>query len=69
MEPATRQAIERMVVGASKRWLEAQRAWYAPLSIEPDPAALPSLDAALRIAEEDSAVPTKDARDTKGATR
>ena len=47
-EPAARASIERTVVGASKRWLEAQRAWYAPLSIEPDPGALPSLDEALR---------------------
>ena len=47
-DATTRQAIERTVVGASKRWLEAQRAWYAPLSIEPDPGALPSLDEALR---------------------
>jgi hypothetical protein len=48
LDAGTRQAIERTVVAASKRWLEAQRAWYAPLSIEPNTGALPSLDDALR---------------------
>ena len=58
MAPASRQAIERLVVAGSKGWLDAQRAWYAPLSIEPDPAALPGLDCALHIAPSDYESPT-----------
>lgn len=57
MDAAPRQAIERLVVAGSRRWLVAQRAWYAPLSIEPDPAALPSLDDALRPLETDADTP------------
>lgn len=53
MDTPTRQAIERGVLAGSQRWLIAQRAWTAPLSIEPDPTALPSLDDALRPIDPD----------------
>ena len=43
--------VERLVVAGTRPWLLAQRAWYSPLSIEPDPQALPHLDDALRPIE------------------
>ena len=42
-------AIERIVVRDARHLLDAQRAWFLPQGIEPDPEALPSLDVALRI--------------------
>lgn len=48
LPPEQRRQVERIVVGGTKRWLDAHRAWYAPLSIESDPAALPALDVALQ---------------------
>ena len=42
-------AIERIVVRDARHLLDAQRAWFLPQGIEPDPDALPSLDVALRI--------------------
>jgi hypothetical protein len=45
----TRTAIERVVVRDARHLLEAQRAWFLPQGIEPDPQALPPLEVALRI--------------------
>ena len=47
-EPA-RQSIERVIVRDAKVLLDAQRAWFLPQGIEPDPEAIPPLDVALRI--------------------
>ena len=47
-QPA-RQSIERVVVRDAKVLLDAQRAWFLPQGIEPDPDAIPPLDVALRI--------------------
>ena len=47
-EPA-RQNIERVVVRDAKVLLDAQRAWFLPQGIEPEPDAIPPLDVALRI--------------------
>ncbi len=47
-EPA-RRSIERVVVRDTKQLLDAQRAWFLPQSIEPDPDAIPPLEVALRI--------------------
>ena len=47
-EPA-RRSIERIVVRDAKTLLDAQRAWFLPQGIEPDPEALPPLEVALRI--------------------
>ena len=47
-EPA-RQSIERVIVRDAKVLLDAQRAWFLPQGIEPDPEAIPPLDDALRI--------------------
>ena len=49
-EPA-RRSIERIVVRDTKPLLDAQRAWFLPQGIEPDPDALAPLDVALRIRE------------------
>ena len=48
-DATTQAAIERIVVRDARRLLDAQRAWFLPQGIEPDPDALPSLDVALRI--------------------
>lgn len=48
IEPA-RRAIERVVVRDTKALLDAQRAWFLPQSIEPDPGAIPPLEVALRL--------------------
>jgi hypothetical protein len=45
----TRRSIERIVVRDAKALLDAQRAWFLPQSIEPDPGAIPPLEVALRI--------------------
>ena len=47
-EPA-RRSIERIVVRDTKALLDAQRAWFLPQSIEPDPGAIPPLEVALRL--------------------
>ena len=52
-EPA-RQNIERVVVRDAKVLLDAQRAWFLPQGIEPDPDAIPPLDVALRIRKPDT---------------
>ena len=44
-----RRTIERTVVRDAKHLLDAQRAWFLPQSIEPDPDAIPSLGVALRL--------------------
>jgi hypothetical protein len=38
------------VVSASRPFLDAQRAWFAPQGFEVDPYVLPSIDAALEVA-------------------
>ena len=48
-DATTQTAIERIVVRDARHLLDAQRAWFLPQGIEPDPDALPSLDVALRI--------------------
>jgi len=48
--PEQQRTVERIVVSGTKRWLDTQRAWYAPLSIESDPKALPALELALQPA-------------------
>ena len=47
-EPA-RRSVERIVVRDTKALLDAQRAWFLPQSIEPDPGAIPPLEVALRL--------------------
>ena len=44
-----RRSIERIVVRDAKTILDAQRAWFLPQGIEPDPDAIPPLEVALRI--------------------
>ena len=44
-----RQSIERVVVRDAKTILDAQRAWFLPQGIEPDPGAILPLEVALRI--------------------
>ena len=44
-----RRSIERIVVHDARTLLDAQRAWFLPQGIEPDPGAIPSLEVALRI--------------------
>ena len=48
-DESVRRSIERVVVRDAKPLLDAQRAWFLPQSIEPDPDALAPLDVALRI--------------------
>ncbi len=48
-DEAARRSIERIVVRDAKTLLDAQRAWFLPQGIEPDPDALPPLEVALRI--------------------
>ncbi len=45
--PDRRRRIERTVARDSRRWVEAQRAWFAPLGFELRPAQLPALEDAL----------------------
>ena len=45
-----RRSIERTVVRDAKPLLDAQRAWFLPQGIEPEPGAIPPLEVALRIA-------------------
>ena len=48
-DEAARRSIERVVVRDAKTLLDAQRAWFLPQGIEPDPGAIPPLEIALRI--------------------
>lgn len=45
--PERRQRIEHTVARQSRRWVDAQRAWFAPLGFELRPSQLPALDDAL----------------------
>lgn len=44
-----RARVERTVATQSRRWVDAQRAWFAPLGFELRPAELPALDDALDV--------------------
>jgi hypothetical protein len=46
-DPERRRRIEHAVARHSRRWVDAQRAWFAPLGFELRPAQLPALDDAL----------------------
>ncbi|MFT3821265.1 MAG: hypothetical protein QM750_27215 [Rubrivivax sp.] len=46
-EPALRRRIEHAVAQQTRRWVDAQRAWFAPLGFELHAAELPALDDAL----------------------
>jgi hypothetical protein len=45
--PSLRTPIERLVLEASKRLLDVQRAFYLPIGFEPDPKLVPTMDSAL----------------------
>jgi len=49
-DPERRRRIEHTVARLSKRWIDAQRAWFAPLGFELRPEQLPPLAEALRPA-------------------
>lgn len=42
-----RRRIEQQVMAASRRWVEMQRAWFAPMGFDLRPDELPALDQAL----------------------
>ncbi len=46
-QPSLRTPIERLVLDASKRLLDVQRAFYLPIGFEPDPSLVPTMDSAL----------------------
>lgn len=46
-EPGLRRRIEHEVAVQTRRWTDAQRAWFAPLGFELHAAELPALDEAL----------------------
>lgn len=46
-EPGRRRRVELTVARQSRRWVDAQRAWFAPLGFELRPAQLPPLADAL----------------------
>lgn len=48
-DEAARHDIERVVVLNTRHLLDAQRSWFLPQSIEPEPDAILPLDVALRI--------------------
>ncbi len=48
-DAAARQRVERIVVDDTRHLLDAQRSWFLPQSIEPEPDAILPLDVALRI--------------------
>ena len=52
-DPAARREVERGVVMNTRHLLDAQRAWFLPQSIEPEPDAILPLDVALRIRSTD----------------
>ena len=49
--PERRRRIEHPVASQSRRWVDAQRAWFAPLGFELRPDQLPALAQALAPAE------------------
>ncbi len=49
-EPGLRRRIEHAVALHSRRWIDAQRAWFAPLGFELHAAELPTLNEALQTA-------------------
>lgn len=50
-EPGLRQRIESCVARQTRRWIDVQRAWFAPLGFELHAAQLPALDDALATLE------------------
>lgn len=40
-EPALRSAVERVVLESSASWIDFERSWYLPISVDPEAAALP----------------------------
>ena len=48
-DAAIRRDIERVVIMNTRHLLDAQRSWFLPQSIEPEPDAILPLDVALRI--------------------
>lgn len=46
----TCRAVEKSIVAHSKRILDAQRVWFLPQSVEPEPDKMPSLEDVLLIA-------------------
>lgn len=46
-DPVVRQRVERAVMQGSKRWVDMQRAWFAPHGFELRPGELPALDQVL----------------------
>lgn len=46
----TGRAVEKSIVVHSRRILDAQRVWFLPQSVEPEPDKMPSLEEALLIA-------------------
>lgn len=56
-ETALRQRVEQKVVAGSRRWVDAQRAWFAPQGFELHADELPALDAALATSSPASAAP------------
>jgi len=48
--PERRQRIERKVAERSRPWIDARRAWFAPLGFELRPTELPALADALDVA-------------------
>jgi hypothetical protein len=47
---STDRRVHLAVVSASRPFLHAQRAWFAPQGFESDPSALPTIDTALEVA-------------------
>jgi hypothetical protein len=47
VQPNLRSPIERLVLAASKRLLDVQRAFYLPIGFEPDPKLVSTIDSAL----------------------
>jgi hypothetical protein len=50
-DPAARDAIERATVRAARATIAADRAWYLPQGFDPDPGAVPPIEAALAVRE------------------
>jgi hypothetical protein len=50
VEPGLRRRIEHQVAQQTRRWIDAQRAWFAPLGFELYAGELPSLNEALETA-------------------
>ncbi|GAC1390988.1 MAG: hypothetical protein NVSMB34_04990 [Variovorax sp.] len=47
VKPEASSQVERLVLEKSGAWLDMQRAWFLPQGWEPDPSAVPSIDALL----------------------